>query len=35
MYNDLNKGIFKSYSLTALYGEGTLSLEEFNSLKNN
>ena len=33
MYHALNKGRFKSYSLNALYRGGTLSLEEFNSLK--
>ena len=33
MYNALNKGIFKSYCQTNLYRGGTLSKEEFDSLK--
>ena len=33
MYHALNKGIFKSNSLNTLYRGGTLSFEEFNSLK--
>ena len=33
MYNALNKGVFKSYSVKNLYRGGNLSLEEFISLK--
>ena len=33
MYNALNKGIFKNYSESNLYRGGTLSNEEYESLK--